>query len=414
MSASRTPDPARSYALIIGASDYEKNTGYVSVPTAAENAKTIGALIRSEKMWGLPSRNVRVLNGRVTVREAAAAIEETASRADVDGLFVYMCAHGRIFRDEHVPDHNLHFAFADSHRDWSYTHLPFLTVRRMLTRRLRSTATVLIIDSCYSAGAFLGSEAVPVPSVPGVCTLIATKRLEEARAEVPGSPYTAFSGALIDIINNGISGPAQFLTADVIFEDLLRRLKADHAEPDMRANGPTVFLCRNQAYLRVESGLPVDKLIAALDNPHKSVDPALYATAVEDAYVANPPIAVKIVNEFGSKRTGAEIVELAKALQSRGVVGLSGYAEALISCVYAGRPAAEIVQLLHWHDREKIKADQVLTELLKQPNRVTADVSAGLRAMECGDCALISNQFDDRIPVVWPKDRVDGLVCELY
>lgn len=413
MPTSRTPDPARSHALIIGASDYEKHTGYASVPTAAESASKIGALIGSKQMWGLPPSNVRMLSGRVTVDEAASAIEEMASRADADGLFVYICAHGRIFRDEHVPDHNLHFAFADSRQNWSYNHLPFLTVRRMLTRRPRPAATVLIIDSCYSAGAFLSSEAVPVPSVPGVCTLIATKRPEQAHAEVPGSPYTAFSGALIDIIDNGISGPAEFLTADVIFDELLKRLNTDHPEPDMRSNGPSAFLCRNQLYARVESALPVHELIADLDK-RKTIDPAAYATAVEDAREANPPLAVRIISEFGSKRTGSEIVGLAKALQSRGVAGLSGYADALISRVYACRPAAEIVRLLHWHDREEIRVDQVLTALLEQPDRTTADVSAGLRAMECAECASFGARFDERIRVIWPPDRLPELMRALY
>jgi hypothetical protein len=96
------------------------------------------------------------------------------------------------------------------------------------------------------------------------------------------------------------------------------------------------------------------------------------------------------------------------------VVGLSGYADALTSRVYACRTATEIVQLLHWHDREEIRVDQVLTALLEQPDRTAADVSAGLRAMECAECASVGNRFDERIGLVWPPDRLPELMRALY
>lgn len=413
MPVSRTPDPARSHALFIGASEYDKDSGYACVEGAAESAQKLAELIQEQSMWGLPPENVTVLPGRVEVRQAAKAIEDVAGHVGTDGLFVYICAHGKVFLDEDVPDHNLHFGFADSREEWSFTHLPFLAVKRMLTGQARARATMLVIDSCYATGSFLGSRNLLTPAVPGVATIISTKNFEPARAVVPGSPYTAFSDALISILADGVSGPAEFLTANEIYSELCNKLKASYPEPGIRANGASVFLSRNQAYLQVKNSLSEDELMRRLARP-ETVDLASYATAIEDAHDGNPEAAVRLVHAFAEKRASSETIDLAKVLRSRDIPGGSGYADMLITRAYACRSGDEIVQLLHWHDREEIDVTDILMTLLGRPDRVTAEVSFGLRTIGCADCADIGKRFDEQIQVRWPRDRLVGLLGALH
>jgi hypothetical protein len=418
MPTSRKPDPGRSCALIIGASEYD-DTGYPSVRGIKDNAEKFRTLITKDAMWGLPPRNVTLLRGRVTVREAAQAIQEAAGRRDVDGLFVYLCAHGRRWDEDHVPDRNLHFALSDSAWDWSFTHLPFQAVRRMLTYGSKAAATVLIIDSCYADGSFLsGSLSLAPPSVPGVCTMISTKRRVLADTSWRDTSYTAFSGALIEIIEKGIAGPEEYLTPDSIFPELYRLLKAEHPEPDIRVSGTSVFLCRNADYRPVRNELADDELFALLDRP-EAVKPAIYATAVEDAHRAysRRDDAVRLVTAFGEKRTVQETLQLAGLLRSRGAPGLNDYADRLIERVYTGRPGSEIAQLLHLlhrQDGDDIDADEVLRTLTNRPGDITADVSAGLRRMECTDCAAIGDRIDDRMLAIWPASRLVELLAALH
>jgi hypothetical protein len=422
MSTSRIPNKDRSHALIIGASEYGGESGYAPVPTAKSSARRLAELIRTPQMWDLEKESVKLLVGPVTTRQVGDAIEQAAQRQDIDGLFVYICAHGRVFGDNHVPDKKLHFAFADSREAWSYTHLPFLTVRRMLTMRPNAAATVLVIDSCYAADAYLGTDPDPVPDVPGVCTLIATKHHERAHASGPGSPYPAYSGALIDIIERGIRGPDAFLTPQAVSKELRRRMaQGGHPEPGMRADETSLFLCRNKACIAVENAPPQEELRAML-NDTATVDFPVYAAALaavsQGGHHAGGD-AARLVTEFGEKRSIAEIVGLSETLRARGAAELSEYADLLLGRVYKCRPAADILTLLHRHDAGGTDIDALLALLREQqqPEQVLADVSAGLRKAEhaeCPNCAELKRRLDARMLSAWPKDRRLRLLAALY
>lgn len=422
---SRTTDPARSYALIIGASEYD-DKNYGNRPTISASAQKFSELIASsDNMWGLPPGNVKLLHGNVKALDAAKAIREEASRTNVDGLFVYLSTHGRIWEDEHVADRNLHFAFSDSEYEWPFTHLPFLQVRRLLTKVSKAADTVLVIDSCFAQGSFLGGPTlVPTPSVPGVCTLIATRLRVPADALGTGDEYggyPAFSGALIKVIEQGIPGPQEWLTPDAIFPELCKLLQEAHPEPDMRARGASVFLCQNKAYRSVRNQLEQAELLANLDRT--SVDPAMYATAVEDAHGVHDARknAEQLIDAFGERRTAQQSLQLAGLLRSRGLPGLGEQADRLVARVYACRPGPEIAQLIHLlHLRAgpDIDVDQVLTVLSSKeeprPAAVLASVSAALRDMTCEDCYAICLRLDDGMLAHWPPSRRDELLGALF
>ena len=423
MITSRTPDPARSYALLIGASEYGSESQYESVPSAAESAEELGRLLTDPDMWGLPRERVKVLSGPISTRTAAAAIDEAAGLPCLDRLFVYICAHGKVFTDAHVPDQNLHFAFADSDKDWAYTHLPFLTVRRMLTRRHKAPATLLVIDSCNAGGAFLGPGAAPIrlrsssQHPANIATIVATSGHEQIPATLPGSRYTPFASMFIEVVKNGIPEvAAEFLTPDAVREEIGSKLRKAGLTmvPDSRTRG-SLFVCRNRAYQHIPTSKTAAQLMARLLDP-ETIDTAVYAAALD----MQPDVATQLVTAFGSRRSGTETFALATALRSYGAAELSDYADILIERIYACRPAPEIVALLHQHaeDPAELDVDAVLALLTEQPDQVAADVYAGLREMnemkKCPDCAAISRRFDDRLLSAWPADRRIGLLSALY
>jgi hypothetical protein len=423
MITSRTPDPDRSCALLIGASVYDSASQYESVSSAAESAIELGRLLATPDMWGLPPGQVEVLSGRITTRQAATAIEAVAGRPGLDGLFIYICAHGRAFTDHHVPDKDLHFAFADSDRDWSYTHLPFLTVQRMLTRRNEAPATLLVIDSCNAGGAFLGpSSALIRPASRGdhtanVATIVATSGHEQVPAIWPGSRCTPFASMLIEVVKNGITDMAtEFLTPDDVREEIRRKLRQAGLAmiPDSRTRG-SLFVCRNHAYQHVATSDTTAHLMTWLDDP-KTIATSVYAAALETQHATHPDRAAELVIAFGSRRTGDETFKLAKALRSHSVAELNGYAEKLIGRVYACRPAPEIVAMLHQHaeDPAGLDIDAVLKLMAEQPDQVAADVCAEMREMSCPDCNAVGRRIDDQMMSAWPPDRKIGLLSALH
>jgi Caspase domain len=418
MTTSRIPDPARSHALIIGASEYSEGSGYPSLPTAGNSARMMAGLIAAREIWGLPPQNVTLLDGRVTARQVGDAIAQAADTSGMDRLFVYICAHGRIFTEDHVPDKKLHFAFADSHHDWAYTHLPFNSVRRMLVARPRA-ATMLVIDSCYSADAYLGADPDPAPVVPGVCTLVATRYPHQrAIATVPDSGFTAYSGALIDIMQRGIPGPDEFLTAELVTAGLARRLKmSGHPEPGMRRDETSagLFVCMNKACERDENASAVEELRAMLDRA-ATVDCRAFAAKLGAIRQASRGDADKIVAAFGERRPVDDVVELAGELRTHGTTELDWCADQLLARVCECRPATDVLWLLHRHDVFRVGADGLLALLPKQeqPEYVLADVSAGLRQTPCRDCTALGADLDASMSASWPEDRQTRLYSLLY
>lgn len=418
MPAPRKPDPARSYALIIGTSEYD-DAKYPQVRAVKDTAEAFKSLIATERMWNLPPRqNIKALTGRVTVRQAAAAIEEAAARPVVDGLFVYLCTHGRRWTDN-PPDQGLHFALSDSAWNWPFTHLPFQWVRRTLARA-RAATTLLIIDSCWADDSFLGDPG-PLQSLalPGACTMIATKSRVPADTSWQGSDYTAFSGALIDTIGTGVEGAGEYLTPETIFPAVLRKLRADnHPEPDYRVRG-SVIVCVNKAYRQVTSETPFDELMAGLDEV-AAVQPAVYAAAIADADREDGQSAVRqLISEFGAKRPAAETVKLAELLRSRGAPSLDEHADRLIGGYYASRDGSDITGLLHLLHRQgeddiDTDTDDVLGKLTDRPAQITADLSASLRGTDCPGCRAIGRRIDDQVLDLWQGPRRIELLAALH
>lgn len=406
MPAVRKPDPARSYALIIGASEYD-DRGYQRHEAIRASADRFASLISSEAMWNLPVGNVKSLTGRVTVREAAVAIEEAAGRPGTDGLFIYLCTHGRRWTEDHVPDRDLHFALSDSAWSWPFTHLPLQWARHTLKRRT-AASTLLIIDSCFSDVSMLGSGSPPPPArVSGACVLTATRERVLADTTWPGTDFTAFSGALIEIIGDGIEDAGEYLTPDTIFDTLREKLAPAHPEPGITKDHISVFLCPNNAYQRVTNEAPLNELLTKLDEI-ESVDPAVYATAIEDTSrgADQPAVTTRLIDQFGAKRSADETIKLADLLRSQSVPALGDHADGVIERFYASRDGAAITHLLHRlhrQDVDAIDAGEVLRKLKKneQAAEVTADVCAGLRDTDCPDCNVISSQLFASLPDEW-------------
>jgi Caspase domain len=416
------PDPGRAHALIIGTSSYQdEDDAYPDVPSAAASASKIYDLICQGDIWGLPGQdiqlpaeNVQLLTGHVTVREAACAIEEKAAVRNLSALLVYICGHGQLWTDDDVLDKSVHFAFSDSRRSWRFSHLPFQDVRMMLQKAPRTAEKLLIIDCCYAKNAHLGGEEQTEPlDVPGVCTIVSTKDKVPALATWPGTDYTAFSAALIEVIEQGIPGPEPYLAPEAVYRAIWKRLtEARMPEPGMQVNGAKMLLCRNKHYQPAPDQSSNLKLHKELGEP-REINLATYAQAVADRHATGRPgDAAQLVEEFCAKRTVTESVELAALLRS---TDLGDVADRVIRMVYLHRAGAEIANLVHLlHQQGGIDIGEVLKALARRPAEVVTDLRAELRAERCDACLPVEGEINERLLGAWPPERLDELLAALH
>ncbi|WBC14883.1 hypothetical protein O7600_28045 [Micromonospora sp. WMMA1998] len=207
-----------------------------SVPAVA---RTLPALRDSlVTRCGVQPELVRMVLDPPTSYAMATAIAETASAATTV-LVIYYVGHGLI-----GPHGELHLAATDTDRLTpgltAHQALPVGAIREVVTD-CAATSVVVVLDCCFSGRADVhGSRPAQaptftMPAAQGVYLMTSAERLALAPAD---ATYTTFSGALMELLDQGDPrGPAQ-LRLDDVYDYLFRTLRARQAPlPQRQAAG---------------------------------------------------------------------------------------------------------------------------------------------------------------------------------
>ncbi|MEU0844969.1 penicillin-binding transpeptidase domain-containing protein [Streptomyces sp. NPDC005962] len=241
------PDPTRSEAVLVGAYAYGTLPG---LPAVARNLEGLRGVLTDPAVWGLPSDRCTVLGQPGSAQQVLDAVKEAAARA-TDTLFIYYGGHGLI--DPHTDE--LYLALPDSVHDRGDTALRYESLRRvLLDPAVGARRTVVVLDCCYSGRAPIGlrsasEEIADRAAVEGACLLTASTETGAAFSP-PGEPYTAFTGALISALGEGIPGAPDLIDTDALHRHLHLTLAATSRPLPQQRNrdtGGLIALARNRA-----------------------------------------------------------------------------------------------------------------------------------------------------------------------
>ncbi|MGY0059854.1 caspase family protein [Streptomyces sp. LZ34] len=217
------PDPERSRAVLIGTRSYTVESGLAELPGVTGDVIQLGRLLAT--LTGLPAGHCRSLLDRTDDREVCQEVRKAAREAD-DLLLVYFAGHGLI-----DPETNeLFLALSGSDPDDPlYTAVRFAEIREAVAAS-RARNRVIILDCCYSGRAIvdtMGPDAETIAfgqtETSGAYTLTATSANLPAIARA-GERYTVFTGALLELLQDGIADAGPHLTLDRLYEELRRTL----------------------------------------------------------------------------------------------------------------------------------------------------------------------------------------------
>ncbi|GAA2207667.1 hypothetical protein GCM10009850_031250 [Nonomuraea monospora] len=241
--------------LLIGSGRHGPGSRLPGLPAVAA---TITALRRClVDRAGLDPAAVTSLLDPEGPAQVAEALYEAARQAE-DVLLVYYVGHGVV-----TADGRLHLATAATvdvnDGPAEYQALPYRTITDALTAG-RAARTLLVLDCCYSGRAGAVARAMDElfdTSRHGLYILTAASRNEQAWSP-PGRPHTAFSGALIKLLDEGDpTAPATLTLRDC--RAALTRTLTDAGLPRPRHVAADfdeqARLCRNQA---AKPGAPDD------------------------------------------------------------------------------------------------------------------------------------------------------------
>ena len=247
----RLPDPLRSRAVLIGASQYDDE----KLPDLPVVARTVSdmAVALSDPAYGAVSEgSCTVLIDEGDIRLIGRLLRSAARQAE-DLLLVFYSGHGLVSGKRH----ELYLALPES--EWAEAEFNSLEYGKLRDAVLDSPAAtkVIILDCCFSGRVVTDTMADPVTEVLGQIEVDGTYVLASAQRDqvaliVPGEEYTAFTGRFLRLLRDGVADGPELLTIDDLYQRLLVTMKAEGLpQPQRRATRTAglLALARNRAFV---------------------------------------------------------------------------------------------------------------------------------------------------------------------
>jgi hypothetical protein len=155
-----------------------------------------------------------------------------ASKKAKDTLLLYFAGHALVTRRGELT-----LAIAGTRPEADYTAASYDSIRSLIADS-PARRSLVILDCCYSGRSVnvMGTLS-GLADAPSTYILTSTGSAQVSLAPA-GSMYTSFSGALIDILRNGISGGPKVLEIDSIYQAIYERsMREGIPRPQLRKTG---------------------------------------------------------------------------------------------------------------------------------------------------------------------------------
>ncbi|CAM3275888.1 caspase, EACC1-associated type [Stackebrandtia soli] len=279
----------RVRAILVYASDYE-NPGLERIPGARFNVERLRAALSAPELWGVPEERVTVIEATDS-NDTLNAIADVVENLEVDDfLLFYYAGHGLL------DDGDYYLATRRSRPDRAaFGSLQGKQLRSLIDGA--GTDALSIIDACYSARIVdMGDQAQRFAEQirgPRISTWVACGGSESAKAPLEAE-HTAFTGALLHVLYEGIAGAEERLTVAQLQRAVKARItrlnagrRKDELIPMPRSLSGTdldeeLVLVRNRAHVATSS--------VNVDGAADSITPVLPELVVshEDGFRIGP------------------------------------------------------------------------------------------------------------------------------
>lgn len=287
----RLPDSKKSRIVLIGSARYE-SPDLQDVPAIENNLMELRRVSTSDSTGIISPENCTALINPKDQPTVGKLVTEAAEQAE-DLLLIYYAGHGLLSL-------NRHELFLATGGTIAGSKLPFTGVDYSHIRdaclESRARTRVVILDCCYSGraipdtlsttdqdSAFLGQVQVA-----GTYVMTASPGHAVAKAH-PGARYTAFTGELLRILNEGIADGDELLTLNAIYKQLYGSLRAS-GNPIPRQqtteNSDVMALARNYAHNRLEAPpKPSPPMVTPRPSPMESPTPLSSTSFIPDEVI---------------------------------------------------------------------------------------------------------------------------------
>ncbi|MEU0842377.1 tetratricopeptide repeat protein [Streptomyces sp. NPDC005962] len=246
----RLPDSERSRAVLIGTSRYS-DPQLPDLPAVRDTVEDLAAALTDPAYGAVPERHCTVLLDNGDIQRVGRSLRAKAAEAE-DLLLVHYVGHGLIAPRRQ----DLYLSLADS--EWEDPEFGSLEYRKLRDVVLdsRATSKVIILDCCFSGRALSGTMAGPEAAVMGQVDVagtyvMASSQGNEVSLIQDGEKNTAFTGRLIRLLREGVSGGPELLSIDEVYRRLQKSMTAEGLPAPLQRgsrNAALLALARNRAH----------------------------------------------------------------------------------------------------------------------------------------------------------------------
>jgi acyl carrier protein len=240
----RLPDFPRSRAVLVGSARYQ-SPGLPDLEQVANNVSRLGALLAGPAS-GFASEHCALLVDPGSRDEVLAALSASAKQAD-DVLLFYFAGHGQLVGRQV----ELHLSLPNTDVDHPYTAVAYRDVAEIVMSA-KATVKIVVLDCCYSGRATMATSddlaaAIAHVDVEGTYVVASTSPTRPSIVE-DDAEFTAFTGSLINIVENGDKEAAELLSMDHLYKAVATAMRKRNFPPPSQQNKNTaagIALFRN-------------------------------------------------------------------------------------------------------------------------------------------------------------------------
>jgi tetratricopeptide (TPR) repeat protein len=259
-------DPQNTRVVLVGSSKFLRDpTNLPRLPAVARNVEGLKRVLADPQVVGIPSGNIIVLLNKPAPYDVVPKVANEARKA-VDAFIFYYSGHGIVgkrTRELYLATENTTYKNAEFG-----TAIPFEDIRRAISE---STARkrILILDCCYSGRAIacaMGPEASMQQAsldLEGTYS-IASAPANKVAISPEGEKYTAFTGELLRVLDDGLDNGKEELTISDIYDhirnEFRRRSGLPEPQQSMYQDASGFVMANNRKYSQdsYEKQLDVD------------------------------------------------------------------------------------------------------------------------------------------------------------
>ena len=240
-------DTDKTFVLLIGAGKF--TNGFNAIPPVKGNLEDFYKLLTDKKHIGIPRDRVVISYNEPHV-EIQKQLLQASRMQDLQTLIIYFAGHG------HRTDvKKLTLIAADTEKigDDVIGGIDFDFISSKVLKNAVASQKILILDTCHSGIATQGSDDVAVNfDVKGSYILTSSPGDEVSYFE-KNAKHTYFTGALLDVLKNGIDNTNDMLALEDLFDytkDVLSEKDFPHPNSKSELNIPAAnfFIARNPSF----------------------------------------------------------------------------------------------------------------------------------------------------------------------